>query len=157
MKFLITKEIWDNQLLKWLVVLLTTLLSLFLLSDMLLHHYQIGLEFSKAIETIMGNEDEFVDPILFDALLERVHVDLFTSTITLMLLAVVYVRVAGKNDINALAIHLSFVTAILAPILLILGFYFGEFFIYAWIVLFIVWHVLALGLSFYIINKLLKK
>ena len=44
---------------------------------MLLHHYQIGLETSKAIETIMGNEEEFTDPILFDALLERVHIDLF--------------------------------------------------------------------------------
>ena len=157
MKFLVTKELWHNQLLKWLVVLFVTILMLFLLSDMLLHHYQIGLEFSKAIESIMGNEEEFSDPILFDALLERVHIDLFTSTITLMLLAVIYVRVAPQNTLKTTPIHLSFLTAIFSHIALVSGFYFGEIFIQAWIILFITWHIIAIFLSFYIINRLVFK
>ena len=157
MKFLVTKELWHNQLLKWLVVFFVAILILFLLSDMLLHHYQIGLEFSRAIETIMGNEEEFTDPILFDALLERVHIDIFTSTITLMLLALIYVRVAPKNKIKSLPIHLLFLTAILSHIALMGGFYAGEFFIYSWVVLFIIWHIIAIALSFYTIFRLVLK
>jgi len=156
-KFLVTKELWHNQLLKWLVVFFVAILILFLLSDMLLHHYQIGLEFSRAIETIMGNEEEFTDPILFDALLERVHIDIFTSTITLMLLALIYVRVAPKNKIKSLPIHLLFLTAILSHIALMGGFYAGEFFIYSWVVLFIIWHIIAIALSFYTIFRLVLK
>ena len=157
MKFLVTKELWHNQLLKWLVVFFVAILILFLLSDMLLHHYQIGLEFSRAIETIMGNEEEFTDPILFDALLERVHIDIFTSTITLMLLALIYVRVAPKNKIKSLPIHLLFLTAILSHIALMGGFYAGEFFIYSWVVLFIIWHIIAIALSFYTLFRLVLK
>ena len=157
MKFLVTKELWHNQLLKWLVVFFVAILILFLLSDMLLHHYQIGLEFSRAIETIMGNEEEFTDPILFDSLLERVHIDIFTSTITLMLLALIYVRVAPKNKIKSLPIHLLFLTAILSHIALMGGFYAGEFFIYSWVVLFIIWHIIAIALSFYTLFRLVLK
>jgi len=156
-KFLVTKELWYNPLLKWLVVLLVAIFSFFLLLDMLLHHYQIGLEFSKAIETIMGNEEEFTDPILFDALLERVHIDIFTSTVTLMLLAIIYVRVAPQSRIKSLPIHLSFVTAILSHVALMGGFYAGEFLIQLWIVLFVIWHIIALGLSLYIIGRLVFK
>lgn len=130
------------------------ILALFLLLDMLLHHYQIGLEFSKAIETIMGNEEEFTDPILFDALLERVHIDIFTSTITLMLLAVIYVRLAPQNRLKSMPIHFSFLTAILSHMALMGGFYGGEVFIIIWTILFVVWHLIALGLSLYIIGKL---
>ena len=157
MKFLVTKELWHNQLLKWLVVFFVAILILFLLSDMLLHHYQIGLEFSRAIETIMGNEEEFTDPILFDALLERVHIDIFTSTITLMLLALIYVRVAPQNKIKSLPIHLLFLTAILSHIALMGGFYAGEFLIYSWVVLFIIWHIIAIALSFYTLFRLVLK
>ena len=157
MKFLVTKELWHNQLLKWLVVLFVNILILFLLSDILLHHYQIGLEFSKAIETIMGNEEEFLDPILFDALLERVHIDIFTSTITLMLLAVIYVRLVPQNRLKSMPIHFSFLTAILSHMALMAGFYFGELFIELWIVFFIAWHIIAMVLSLYIVGRLVFK
>ena len=157
MKFLVTKELWHNQLLKWLVVLLVLMLLLFLVSDVLLHHFQIGLESSKAIETILGNEEEFTDPILFDALLERVHIDLFTSTITLMLLAVVYVRVAPQDKLKSLPIHLSFLTAIFSHMALMGGFYAGEIIIQLWIGLFLLWHIIAMFMSFYIIAKLVYK
>ena len=128
---------------------------LFLVSDMLLHHYQIGLEISKATETLLGNEEEFTDPILFDALLERVHIDIFTSTITLMLLSIVYVRITPQHKIKSLPIHLLFLTAIFSHMALMGGFYGGEFFIMAWIGLFAIWHIIAIGLSFYMIIKLL--
>ncbi len=136
-------------------MLLVVMLMLFLVSDMFLHHYQIGLELSKATETLLGNEEEFTDPILFDALLERVHIDLFTSTITLMILTVIYVRIAPQSKIKSLPIHLLFLTAIFSHIALMGGFYGGEIFIMAWIGLFLIWHTLAIGLSFYIILKLL--
>lgn len=157
MKFLLSKELWQNQLLKWLVVLLLVMLVLFLLSDMLLHHFQIGLDFPKAIETLLGNEEAFVDAILFDSLLERIHIDLFTSTITLMLLSVIYVRVATQDKIKALLIHLSFLTAILSHIALMAGFYAGEGMIKLWVGLFIFWHMLAMAMSLYVIMKLVYK
>jgi hypothetical protein len=153
MKFLVTKELEQNRLLTLQVLLLTAVLTLFLFSDMVLHHFQVGLTPVQAIETILGNEEAFIEPMLFSALLERIHIDIFISMITLMLLVVIYIRL-GKSRKNRM-IHLSFLSAILAPFSLLLGYFYGEVFIYIWLGLFIVWHLCALYFSVFIFRKLL--
>lgn len=74
-----------------------------------------------------------------------------------MLLAVIYVRVVPQSKLESLPVHFSFLTAILSHVSLMVGYYAGEFFIGAWIVLFIAWHIIAMALSFYIIIKLVFK
>jgi len=153
MKFLVTKELEQNRLLTLQVLWLTVILVLFVFSDLVLHHYQIGLVPAQAVETILGNEEAFLEPMLLPALLERIHIDIFISMITLMLLVVIYIRLTqnGKNKM----IHVAFITAILAPLSLLLGYFYGDIFIFLWLVLFIVWHLCALYFSLKIFRKLL--
>ena len=155
MKFLVVKELRHNPLLKSVVLLLVAFLGLFLVSDMILHHLQIGLSPSKATETLLGNEESFIEPILFDALLERIHVDIFTSMMTLVLLSIIYMRVLDKE--KSKVIHLAFITAILSPIAIILAYFYGTVFIVSWIGLFILWHLSGLYLSMGIVWSLLKR
>ena len=154
MKFLVKKELHSNPLLKLLIVFLVAVLSLFLLSDMLLHHYQIGLTPTLASETLLGNAEAFIEPLLFDVLLERVHIGIFTSMITLILLSIIYMRV--QNIEKSKLIHIAFVSAILTPLGLILAYFYGPLFIMAWIGLFLLWHIVALTLAFSILWKLLR-
>lgn len=153
MKFLVTKELEQNRLLTLQVLLLTAILTLFIFSDMVLHHYQIGLTPTQALETLLGNEEAFLEPMLLTALLERIHMDIFISMITLMLLVVIYIRLS-KNRKNKM-IHLSFLSAILAPISLLLGYFYGEIFIFLWLGLFVLWHLCALYFSVIIFRKLI--
>lgn len=153
MKFLVTKELEQNRLLTLQVLWLTVILVLFVVSDLVLHHFQIGLTPVQALETILGNEEAFLEPMLLSALLERIHIDIFISMITLMLLVVIYIRLS-KNGKSKM-IHVAFITAILAPLSLLLGYFYGEIFIFLWLGLFIVWHFCALYFSLYIFRKLL--
>lgn len=153
MKFLVTKELEQNRLLSLQVLWLTAILTLFLFSDMVLHHYQVGLTPTLALETILGNEEAFLEPILFSALLERIHIDIFISMLTLMLLVVIYIRLSKERK-NTM-IHVSFISAILAPISLLLGYFYGEIFIFVWLGLFVVWHLSALYFSLFIFRRLL--
>lgn len=153
MKFLVTKELEQNRLLTLQVLWLTSILTLFLVSDIVLHHYQIGLTPVLALETILGNEEAFLEPMLLSALLERIHIDIFISMITLMLLVVIYIRLSKERK-NKM-IHLAFLSAILAPVSLLLGYFFGEIFIFLWLGLFVVWHLCALYFSLMIFRKLL--
>lgn len=155
MKFLVVKELRHNPLLKSVVILLVAFLGLFLVSDMILHHLQIGLSPNKATETLLGNEESFIEPILFDALLERIHVDIFTSMMTLVLLSIIYMRVLNKK--NSKVIHLAFITAILAPITLVLAYFYGAVFIISWIGLFMLWHIAGTYLSIRIVWSLLRR
>lgn len=154
MKFLVTKELSQNRLLSLMVLFLVGILALFLLSDILLHHYQIGLTPIRAFESILGDKEAFVEPMLFDALLERVHIDIFTSMITLILLIIIYIRL-NPNTKNKI-IHFTFIAAILTPISLILGYFYGTEFIILWIILFLLWHSSALYFAFIIFWKLLR-
>lgn len=155
MKFLVVKELRHNPLLKSVVLLLVVFLGLFLVSDIVLYHLQIGLSPSKASETLLGNEEAFIEPLLFDVLLARVHVDIFLSMMTLVLLSIIYMRVLDQE--KSKAIHLAFITAILAPITMVLAYFYGGVFILLWIGLFILWHLSGLYLSMRIVWSLLRR
>ncbi len=154
MRFLITKELKDNKLLKLLIISLVSFFILFLILDVLLHHYQIGLSISSATETILGNEENFIEPIIFDALLERVHIDIFISMILITLITLIYIRV-DKKAYNIL-IHLLFISAIISQIILILSYYYGDLLVISWILLFLLWHLLAFYICFIILWKLTR-
>jgi hypothetical protein len=121
--------------------------------DVLLHHHQIGLTLTTATDTILGNEEEFLDPILFDSILERVHADILSAMITLMILTTILVRLRPKSKQRL--VHLSFITAILSQVALLLA-PSAPLFISIWIVLFLLWHLLSLILGLSIMWKLLK-
>jgi len=144
-KFLVTQELKKNSLLKLVVLFLLAILSIFLCTDLVLHHLQIGLTLEQASQTLLGNEEAFIEPLLFDVLLERVHVGIFTSMITLVLLSIIYMRV--KNIAKSKVIHIAFISAILAPITLLLAYVYGTVFIVLWIGFFILWHLCALYLA----------
>ncbi len=152
MKFLVTKELEQNKLLRLQVLWLTAILTLFLVTDLVLHHYQVGFDPSAAIEHILGNEEAFIEPILLSVLLENIHIDLFISMITLMLLVVIFIRVV--HDSKTKLIHLAFLSAILAPLSLLLGYFYAEVFISLWIGFFILWHLCALYFAVTIFRKL---
>ena len=155
MKFLTTKELHTNTPLKHLVGILLGVLILFLITDILLHKYQIGLTLSQVKNNILGNEEEFIEPMLFDMLLERIHIDLLTSLITLMLLALIYIRVSLKP--KAWILHISFMGAILTQLALLGSFWWGETPIALWIGLFILWHILAIWLGAVSLWRLYEK
>ncbi|CAA6801984.1 MAG: Unknown protein [uncultured Sulfurovum sp.] len=154
MKFLVTKELAHNPLLKMLVLMFVAILVLFLFSNVVLHHYQIGLTFESASESILGNEEAFVERMLLDTLLEKIHIDLFTSMITLTLLVMIYIRIYEPQS-NTM-IHIGFIAAILSIVSLVLSYFLGELFVMFWIGFFLLWHAVALYFSLLIIMKLAR-
>lgn len=147
------KELNKNPLLKKLIIFLVVTLILYLGLDVMLHHEQIGLTLSTATHTILGNEAEFLDPILFDTLLERTHANLLSSMIVLMLLTTIYIRLTKCTQKRQPTVHLAFLTAILSQITLLMTQTY-PLFIAPWIVLFLLWHLFALYLGVMIIWKL---
>ncbi|HHD75936.1 MAG TPA: hypothetical protein ENK82_08735 [Campylobacterales bacterium] len=148
-----SKELNKNPLLKRVILFLVGTLLLYLGVDTLLHNQQIGLTLTTATHTILGNEEEFLDPILFDTLLEKTHANLLSSMITIMLLATIYIRLTKYTQKRQPVIHLTFLTAILSHVALLLTQSY-PLLIGIWISLFLLWHLLALYLSVIILWKL---
>ena len=155
MRFLTkSKELENNPLLKSLMAFLLVTLILYLALDILLHHEQIGLTLSQATNTIMGNEEEFLEPILLDTILEHIHFDTLSSLLSLMMIAVILIRLKPKNQ-KQYCIHFAFMSAILSQVALIFSFY-HQGFIAIWIGLFLTWHIVAVIMGINSLWKLFK-
>ncbi|CAA6800618.1 MAG: Unknown protein [uncultured Sulfurovum sp.] len=145
-----SRELHKNPLLKKLILFLVLTLLLYLGVDIFLHQHQIGLTLSTATNNILGNEEEFLDPILFDTLLERTHANILSSMITLMLLALILIRLNPKS--TPYLIHFAFISSILSHVLLLLTS--NTLFIALWIGFFMLWHVFAFVMGLIIIWRL---
>ena len=155
MKFLVTKELSKSPFLRYLMGTLTLFILIFLVTDIMLHHYQIGLTLETVTATLFGNEEAFIEPILLPALLLQVHIDLFLSMFILLILAAMYIRLYEKCERAYIWIHMLFLSGLVAPLLLLGNYFISQSMgIVVWIAIFYLWHGVAFLLSLKVLWRL---
>ncbi|HIQ26898.1 MAG TPA: hypothetical protein EYH42_00180 [Sulfurovum sp.] len=157
MKFLISKDLGYNKLLSFLMIAVVMSILMYLVLDAVLHGYVIGFDLHSIDSTLYGNTETFEEPVLIDSLLMQVHIDLFMTIFSLLTLASIYIRLYKKEKANRWLLHVLFGTGIAAPTFLLAAYFFSKPFMYAWLVTFLLWHLLAVMLSVIILKKLYTK
>lgn len=125
--------------------------------DVVLHAYVIGSDIESITNTLYGNVEEFIELILLDSLLLQVHIDLFMSLFSIMIIASIYIRLYSDKRTTKWLVHTLFILGLLAPLFLIVAYFTSIGFVYVWLVSFMLGHLLGMGLSLRIIKKLLFK
>ena len=157
MKFLVTKDLAHSTLLGNLMLGVCVALFFYLGLDVVLHGYVLGTNITEVSTTLYGNVEEFVEPLLIDSLLLQVHIDLFMSLFTIMIIASIYIRLFSAKKSTKKLVHLVFIFGLLAPIFLLVAYFTSLWAVYVWLVSFFFWHLLGLGMSLAIIQKLFFK
>ena len=157
MKFLVTKDLAHSTLLAKLMLGVCVALFFYLGLDGVLHAYILGDNLSEITNTLYGNVDAFIEPILIDTLLLQVHMDLFMALLSIMILSSIYIRLFREKKATKVLVHLVFIFGLLAPIFLLVAYFTSLWAVYVWLVSFFFWHLLGLGMSLAIIQKLLFK
>jgi len=157
MKFLVTKDLQHSTLLGNLMAGVSVALFFYLVLDVVLHGYVLGFDFSSMTDTLYGNAEEFIEPILIDSLLLQVHIDLFMSLFSIMIIASVYIRLYSSQKRTKILVHTLFILGLLAPLLLIVAYFTSVPFLYGWVAVFLLGHLLGMFMSLGIIQKLLRK
>ncbi len=155
MKFLIKKELEYTTLLKHLIVALSMALSLYLLLDIVLHGFFLGTDTISIAHTLYGNEAEYTEPIPLDSLLLQIHIDLFMSLVSFMLISSIYIRYFSHRTYTKILVHLLFVTGLLAPLSILIAYFTSPILIYIWLGSFLLSHIVAIFMSLKTIKKLL--
>lgn len=154
MKFVISKDLEHSQLLNTLMIGVSAALFFFLLFDLILHGFTIGSDITAIKDTLYGNEEEFIEPILIDTLLLQVHIDLFMTLFTLMILSTIYIRLFSEERVTKWMIHLLFIFGLSSPLML-LGAYMGSHvLVYVWVLTLLAGHLLAIFFAVRVIEKL---
>lgn len=154
MKFVITKELEHSQLLNTLMIGVSIALFFYYIFDLFLHMFLIGGTLSTINNTLYGNMEEFIEPILLDTLLLQVHIDLFMSLMSLMILTTIYIRLFAEEQWTKTMIHLLFIVGLLAPLMLMAAYFSYKWIVYFWIITFLLGHLLALFFALRIIKRL---
>lgn len=155
MKFLVSKDAVPTPLLRQLMTAVTVAMLLYLVLDVVLHGYLIGLSPQVAAQTLYGNEEAFVEPILFESLLLQVHIDLFMALVSLLIVVSIYLRMKYKEKVRKGLLHALFLAALAAPLLLIAAYFGGSFWLYGWVGAFYLWHLLALFVGTVALKRLI--
>lgn len=154
MKFVINKDLEHSKLLNTLMMGVSSALLFYLLFDVILHGFIVGSDITTITNTLYGNIDEFIEPILLDTLLLQVHIDLFMSLLTLMILSTMYIRLFSEEKTTKWLIHLLFILGLAAPLMLLVAYMSSPYYVYVWIFMLSAGHLLAVFFALRIIKRL---
>ena len=154
MKFLVTKELAYSKLLAYLMGSVVIAILMYVVLDIVMHSYVIGLDSTSIKSTLLGNVETFEEPILIDSLLLQVHIDLFMTLFALLILSSIYIRLYSKTPFVKTIIHSLFLLGIFTPIFLLLAYFWFDIFVYLWLLSFLLWHIMAFIISLMIFKRL---
>lgn len=155
MKFLVTKDLAHSKLLGYLMGSVLFVIFIYILLDIVLHSYVIGLDMDTVKSTLFGNIETFEEPILIDSLLLQVHIDLFMTLFSLLILSSIYIRIFSEAKATKWIVHTLFLFGVFTPLLLLVAYFWSEWFVYVWLISFFIWHLLALVLSVMTFKRLI--
>ncbi|MFK5976393.1 MAG: hypothetical protein QM493_07790 [Sulfurovum sp.] len=155
MKFLVTKDSKLSPLLRYLIVGVLFAMILYLLLDILLHGYLLGFDINSIKATLFGDEENFIEPILFDTLLMQIHINLFFSLIAIMIISSLYIRFYNSYKRTKIFVHLMLFLGFLSPLLLLITFLYLPWLLLGFLSIFFTLHILTSIISILILKKLI--
>lgn len=93
MKFSVSNDIKKNSFLRNILILLLISLGLFVASYSYFHIHSSGYFPSDLKNSVLGNEELFMEPTNFMVLLEEIHIAIFAYIVTAVILLMVLVQI----------------------------------------------------------------
>lgn len=126
MKFIASKKLSDNAPIRSVIVWMLSMLTLAMSLSLTAKGIDFGITPNEWVNTVMGNEAEFIDPLSFNDLLLTLHTDLFGLILTFILVASVYMRTNRRHALKMVLLALLLVTLLLYPLAMVVSPFAGE-------------------------------
>jgi len=157
MKFLASKKLSDNAPLR--LVMIWMLLGLFIASIMNIIQKSIDfgitpLQWSAAI---LGDEEQFLEPMAYQDILLSLHTDLFGLILLFILISSMGVRLNVSNRLKMLILGSSVLSLLLYPLFMLSTPLMQSAGVIASIVSFLIFHLLMIFMDLYSLLELIRK
>jgi len=157
MKFLISKKLIDNKSLYVSVVWMVSFLILAMVLNIGVKIIDFGVGPQGWVNSILGNEEEFIDPMGLSDLLLNLHTDLFGLILVFVLTCALMMRTSHSQMFKMTMMTLWVVALLAYAIGVIASFWLGTFCITIGWGGFAAFHLLMLGLLSNILILLVRK
>lgn len=147
MKFIASKKLSDNPILRGVIAWMVLLLMIAMVLSLSAKGIEFGTTPENWISTVMGNPEEFSEPMLWSDLLLGIHTDLFGLIITFILIASLYVRTSRSTVLKMMLFSALLLTLILYPLGLLASSLLGGLAVTIGLSSFALFHLLILLMS----------
>lgn len=141
MKFFVTGNIKNEKKLLVAITALALFFILFIFSDLWIKGALFGFSVIEVSQTLLGNEELFMDPYAFATLLEMIHTDLFFVMMLFILSGALYFRIKKQSRFTRVVMTILLFMVLISMVTPFVGlsYSFGAF---LWYYSFIGWHLL---------------
>ena len=154
MKFTLIKKLSQDKSMRPILSALLLFTLLYILSDILVKYVNFGI-FPDAINvTLFGDEEQYIDPLSTSAFLEFWHMEIFFIMMILLTLSAIFVRVSKDDTSKIILLSALMICALFSLISLVLAFFLAKTFVLIYVILFFIWHAIAVYMILYSIGKL---
>ncbi|QSZ41878.1 hypothetical protein GJV85_07075 [Sulfurimonas aquatica] len=154
MRFTLIKDLREDNTMKPVLGGLLFFILLYLIFDIFVKESSMGLTFTTLMNTLVGNEEEFIDPMSKSSFLEYIHMEVFFSMMILLTLSSAFIRLSSKGRHTLLVLNIVMICALFSLLALVLSYFISSDFIYPYIVSFLSWHILGVYMSLYSLFRL---
>ena len=127
MKFIVSKKIIENRALYVSVLWMVIFLFVALVLNAVAKGIDFGVTPAMWVSTVLGNEAEFIEPLLMSDLLLSLHTDLFGLILIFILISALLIRTSRSKGFKLTALFLGITALLLYSIGLIASLWIGSF------------------------------
>ncbi|MFH0709939.1 MAG: hypothetical protein V2A75_07025 [Pseudomonadota bacterium] len=157
MKFIVSKKIIDNRALYMSVLWMVIFLIVALVLNGVAKGINFGITPAMWVNTVLGNEVEFIEPLLLSDLLLSLHTDLFGLILVFILMNALHIRSSRSKELKLTILLVSVISLLLYPIGLMASLWIGSFTIFLSWSGFLLFHLLMIGSALDILILLVRK
>jgi hypothetical protein len=157
MKFIVSKKIIDNRAVYVSVLWMVIFLLIAMVLGLVAKGIDFGITPAEWMNTVLGNEAEFLDPLTIKDLLLTLHTELFGLILLFILISALLMRTARSRKLKMTLLLLSVIALLVYPLGLLVSLYIGSFAILLSWGGFILFHLLMIGSAVDILILLLRK
>ena len=144
MKFTLVKDLKSDDVMRPVLTSVLFFSFIYLISDFFVKHSGFGITPDTIKLTLLGDEQQYLDPMSKNVFLEFWHSEIFFVMFICFIISTVYIRTSSASKVAIIFVNIMLVCAIISLISLPLSFFYSELFIYLYLVSFYLWHLFGL-------------
>ncbi len=142
MKFTVIKDLKQYKVMKPILSSVLIFSILYIVSDFFVKYNNFGITPEVVKLTVLGDEEQFLDPLGKNAFLEFWHIEIFSIMMVCFIVSTIYIRLSKGSYRALFIVNILLISAIISLVLLPVLYFYSSMFIYPYLFTFYLWHIL---------------
>jgi hypothetical protein len=146
-KFTLVKDLKSDDVMRPTLTSVLFFSFIYLIVDFFVKHLGFGITPDAITLTLLGDEQQYLDPLAKNVFLEFWHSEIFFVMFISFIVTTVYIRTSSASKVAIIFVNIMLISAIISLISLPLSFFYSELFVYPYVFSFYLWHILGIVAS----------